>query len=109
MSNDEIMIRALGLCDRFTEWILDETLDIVRSPFNASSRLYWVFLLSASIWEWMFGNLVLPSEEIRKNLILGVGIGAPQHHPTLPEVYLEPSVSMYEILTRRFQSTRLTP
>ena len=68
-----------------------------------------MFPFSASIWEWMFGNLVLPSEEIRKNLILGVGIGAPQYHPTLPEVYLESSASMYEILTRRFQSTRLTP
>jgi sterol desaturase/sphingolipid hydroxylase (fatty acid hydroxylase superfamily) len=61
-----------------------------------------------AIWEWMFGTLFLPSEEIRKNLILGVGIGAPQHHPTLAKVYLEPLASMYELLTRRFQSTRLT-
>jgi hypothetical protein len=54
-------------------------------------------------------TLVLPSEENRKNLILGVGIGAPQRHPMLAKVYLEPLASMYEILTRRFQSTRLTP
>ncbi|MGH8546663.1 MAG: sterol desaturase family protein, partial [Gammaproteobacteria bacterium] len=60
-----------------------------------------------AIWDWMFGTLVLPSEEIRKNLILGVGIGAPQHHPTLAKVYLEPLASMYELLTRRFRSTRL--
>ncbi|MGH8507977.1 MAG: sterol desaturase family protein, partial [Gammaproteobacteria bacterium] len=34
-------------CERFVGWILDECLDIVQSPFNASNRLYWVFLLSA--------------------------------------------------------------
>jgi sterol desaturase/sphingolipid hydroxylase (fatty acid hydroxylase superfamily) len=62
-----------------------------------------------AIWEWMFVTLVLPSEEIRKNLILGVGIGAPQRHSTLAKVYLGPLASMCEILTRRFQSTRLTP
>jgi len=62
-----------------------------------------------AIWDWMFATLVLPSEEIRKDLILGIGIGAPQHHPTLAKAYLEPLASMYEILTRRFRYTRLAP
>ncbi len=37
----------LDYCERFGGWILGESLDIVRFPFNASNRLYWVFLLSA--------------------------------------------------------------
>lgn len=58
------------------------------------------FGLILSIWDWMFGTLVLPTEEIRKNLVFGIDLGEPQRHPTLTRAYLEPLQSIYEVLKR---------
>lgn len=60
------------------------------------------FGLILSIWDWMFGSLVLPTEEIRKNLVFGINLGDPQRHPTLVKAYLEPLQSMYGVLKQLF-------
>jgi sterol desaturase/sphingolipid hydroxylase (fatty acid hydroxylase superfamily) len=60
-----------------------------------------------ALWDWMFGTLILPSEEIRKNLIFGLGSGKPQYHSTLAEAYLEPLKSMYEVVKQYCKPSRL--
>lgn len=53
-----------------------------------------------ALWDWMFGTLVLPTEEIRTNLIFGIKLGEPQRHPTLARAYFEPLESMFKVLKR---------
>lgn len=55
-----------------------------------------------AIWDWMLGTLVLPTEEIRKNLVFGINLGEPQKHPSLTKAYLEPLQSMYGVMKRCF-------
>jgi sterol desaturase/sphingolipid hydroxylase (fatty acid hydroxylase superfamily) len=52
-----------------------------------------------AIWDWMWGTLVLPTEEIRKNLVFGLAKDAPQLHPTMKDVYLEPMRESWARLT----------
>jgi sterol desaturase/sphingolipid hydroxylase (fatty acid hydroxylase superfamily) len=56
------------------------------SPAHRDCNLGGVFAL----WDWMFGSLVLPSEEIRKNLVFGLNMEEAQRHPSLQKAYLEP-------------------
>lgn len=52
-----------------------------------------------SIWDWMWGTLVLPDEKIRKNLVLGIGEETPQLHPTLTAAMVEPLQACWSYLT----------
>ena len=47
-----------------------------------------------AFWDWMFGTLVIATDEIRENLILGMNVGQPQPHPTLAKAYIEPLQAM---------------
>lgn len=50
-----------------------------------------------AIWDYLFGTLILPSEDIRKNLVFGMALNAPQRHPTLTRAYLEPLQSVFQV------------
>ena len=51
-----------------------------------------------AIWDWMGGTLVLPTEDIRNNLIFGISLDEPQPHPTLMDAYVEPLTKFWETL-----------
>jgi len=51
-----------------------------------------------AIWDGLFGTLILPSEEIRKNLVFGITLDEPQRHPTLTRAYLEPLQSIFQVM-----------
>lgn len=55
-------------------------------PEHRGKNLGGIFAL----WDWLFGTLVIPDEEIRRNLVLGVGLDEPQRHPSLWKAYAEP-------------------
>jgi len=46
----------------------------------------------------MCGTLVLPTEDIRNNLILGISLDEPQPHPTLKDAYVEPLTKFWNTL-----------
>lgn len=50
-----------------------------------------------AVWDYLFGTLILPSEEIRKNLVFGIALNAPQPHPSLTRAYLEPLQSVFQV------------
>lgn len=57
-----------------------------------------------AIWDWMFGTLVLPTEENRKNLVLGLTLKGDDPHIDLKAAYFKPLRIMWGMIkTRKMQ------
>ncbi|MDC5848787.1 sterol desaturase family protein [Vibrio europaeus] len=54
-----------------------------------------------AIWDWMFGTLVVPTEELRKNLVIGLSINEPDPHSSLKLAYLMPLQNMWTMAKKR--------
>ncbi|WP_252177887.1 sterol desaturase family protein [Endozoicomonas sp. 4G] len=61
-----------------------------------------------AIWDWMFGTLVLPTEELRNTLVFGLTPNDPDPHVDLKTAYMGPLKNMWEMTRRRFTRTRHT-
>jgi sterol desaturase/sphingolipid hydroxylase (fatty acid hydroxylase superfamily) len=58
-----------------------------------------------AVWDYLFGTLVIPNEEIRRNLVLGIGMDEPQRHPSLWKAYVEPLQRIGQMLRTAFVRT----
>lgn len=57
-----------------------------------------------ALWDWMFGTLVLPTKDLRKDMVFGINTDEPQRHPNLAAAYWEPLQQMAGVLRRVSQS-----
>lgn len=58
--------------------------------------------LILAIWDWMFGTLVLPTEDLRKNLVFGLSLKEPDPHSNLKLAYQMPLQNMWAMTRKRF-------
>ncbi len=57
-----------------------------------------------AIWDWMFGTLLLPSEEIRKNLVMGLFVNKPDPHTGLRAATAYPFQMIGKMLRQRYKT-----
>lgn len=55
-----------------------------------------------ALWDWMFGTLVLPTEELRGKLVFGLTPNDPDPHVDLKTAYVGPLQNIFKIVRERF-------